>query len=71
MHRPGSALAGFIDESIHTSVGLYAIGLVLAAPALSEEARRRLCSVVPAARTPHWSQEDAWIRESRATTCGG
>ncbi|WP_432866054.1 hypothetical protein [Microbispora rosea] len=41
MHRPESALAGFIDESIHTSVGLYAIGLVLAAPALSEERPKR------------------------------
>ncbi|GAB3164524.1 hypothetical protein GCM10027161_78390 [Microbispora hainanensis] len=55
---------------LYTNAGLYAIGLVLAPPALSEEARRRLCSVIPTARM-HWSQEDdrtriAMIREVRS-----
>ncbi|MFF0307321.1 hypothetical protein ACFYSC_07830 [Streptosporangium sp. NPDC004379] len=62
MHGTGLPLAGFIDESIHTDACLYVIGLVLADPALSEDARKLLCSAVPTARTPHWSQEDEKTR---------
>ncbi|WP_214408559.1 hypothetical protein [Sphaerisporangium fuscum] len=62
MHPVESPLAGFIDESIHTDAQLYAVGLVLAHPALAEEVRKRLCAVIPSARAPHWSQEDAPTR---------
>jgi hypothetical protein len=55
-------LAGFIDESIHTDAHLYAVGLVLADPGVAEDVRKRLCAVIPAARSPHWSKEDQQTR---------
>jgi len=61
--RSPAPLTGYIDESIHTNARLYAVGLVLAEPAIAEDARRRLSAVIPTARTPHWSQED---KETRA-----
>lgn len=62
MHPPRIPSTGFIDESIHSDAHLYVIGMVLAASSISEEARRRLSAVIPTARVPHWSQEDAQTR---------
>ncbi|GAA1276621.1 hypothetical protein GCM10009677_32990 [Sphaerisporangium rubeum] len=62
MHPPASPLAGFIDESVHTDVCLYVVGLVLADPGVTEEVRKLLCAVIPTARPPHWSKEDKQTR---------
>ncbi|WP_344748650.1 hypothetical protein, partial [Streptosporangium vulgare] len=62
MHPLEFPLTGFIDESIHTDARLYAVGLVLADPAVTEDVRKRLCALIPTARTPHWSQEDKQTR---------
>ncbi|WP_460337768.1 hypothetical protein [Actinoallomurus acanthiterrae] len=61
-------MTGFIDESIHVNADLYAIGVVLADPRQSEEVRRRLTRLIPAARPPHWSQEDATTRTALVST---
>lgn len=68
VQMPPSSMTGFIDESIHAGADLYAIGVVLADPRRSEEVRRHLVRLVPAARPPHWSQEDTETRTALVDT---
>jgi hypothetical protein len=51
-------VTGFIDESIHTDVKLYVLGIVMADPTTAEDVRRALSRLVPSSRPPHWSKED-------------
>lgn len=56
------ALNGYIDESIHMGTRLYAIGLVLADPAITEDVRRRLSFMETTVRPPHWNGESEATR---------
>lgn len=61
---------GYIDESIHDSLGLYAVGMVIADPLFGSVVQDALSPLVPSRRRPHWHDEEADTRLKMARAVG-